>query len=291
MLQNNKIYVELSGISRWKFIKTLILDVILQNVFLFLNIGIGVLLLKQYKYSDQIMMYIILLLFLPWLPALILIPGGYMKIYNKSDRVSLIWSVISGLTLMIVFPILPTFIHISILFGKKIEESLSTQNQIFYNIKSILHTNIFNIIIIFLIIRGKINFDNGACFVDELGRSACMIYPVICCCVFAICIEIMSAQELQERKISDIPILLITTIFQTVVFSCSICYLDYWSCIPGFLSLFLITCGGIYFKREDTHLKNDEVDTVQGVTWNGMEWIFLEQNIGIGDTSNYEENL
>merc|ERR1712242_690514 len=88
------------------------------------------------------------------------------------------------------------------------------------------------IMILFMVLRGLINIDTNACIVDQLGRSACMIYPICISWCTAFILNILSYLEYHENDSSVILPHVILLIFKTLSTTLMVNYLDYWSIIP-----------------------------------------------------------
>ena len=163
-LKENELNEDIPDFNRKKdykihYVKTFVIHIILENVFIFLNILLGVILLKEYIPTDSKFWYSILILILPWIPGLIIIPSEISKHCEYLQSKNIVYKLTVYLIIMILFPLITSFIHILLLWGKLKDAEYKLDLQKITTTKLIMHTNIFLVVILFITIRGLLHFD------------------------------------------------------------------------------------------------------------------------------------
>ena len=168
------------------FLKTLpslnfmriLINHIFENTFFIMNVCIGIYLLFGYASNERGYLYALVILILPWFINVFLVLN---EIYYKTELVyedsNYKWFQILVITILLQnLPFLSFFVAMC---GTIIGENQAKRLYYINSVRIVINASLYNIGMLFLIIRGVITLDNKTCFVDDLGRSACIIYPVI----------------------------------------------------------------------------------------------------------------
>ena len=283
------------SISRLTFLRILILDIIFTAVFVLTNILLGLYLIIGKGGSIQLETwnYGILVLIIPWLPSILLIPHEF---YYKTELVKPLQSrmkIVLILAGFLLFPLLQVFIY-SYYLNKKIHSKCMRRLDKVRNINHLLHSSLNLILLTFVTIRGQLlPGDDSSCIIDNLGRSACLLSPILLYTIISVLILLRSSISLNsvkspdtglvkymEEGIVNIPYLVSVIIFRIVSYGYMFSYIDYWSIIPmvTILLVHIIIQGYLYLFEEEERMKisdyeEDDVDAAPyTLVWNGTEW-------------------
>ena len=269
--------------SCWKtipstnFMKILLVNII-ENVFFSINICIGIFVIISHYYSERTFIYALGLLILPFMiNILIAINECFYKTEIVQTNGKYEWMKI--ILTMLFLQHLYFLSFMTTMCGLDFQENLTRRLTIVNSIRTIIYSCSNNIALVFLLLRGVITLDNRTCLVDDLGRSACIIYPVVLIIVIGILVTVIHVHKIYGLDTFSMPITLIVIIYRTIAFSLIISYLDFWSIIPIviiFLSGMMIT---IKSKNYNKNTERDEIDGVTGLVWDGDEWVGLQTSI------------
>ena len=252
------------------YIKTFVIHVVLESVFIFLNLLLGSLLLLENTTGSPKFWYAVLILVLPWIPSIFLVNR---KILNQIlPEKNAIFKLIGITIFFILFPIISILIHLLVLLGKVKNPAIVKNLLKLTHIKVLLHTSIFCIVIVFVTIRGMLKFDN-TCIVDDLGRSACIIYPAGITFILSFILNIKSSCDYSGTD----NLIKYTTnlIFRITSYAVTVSYLDYWSNIP-ILLMFLVTIALSYNSKGKSDNDEDDIDAKYGLMWVANEWVLVQ---------------
>ena len=259
------------------FMKMLLVNII-ENVFFSINICIGIFVIISHEYSERTFIYALGLLILPFMiNILIAINECFYKTElvqtnQKYERMKIILT-------MLLLQHLPLLLLLVTMCGLDFQENYTRRLTIVNSRRSIIYSCSNNITLVFLLLRGVITLDNRTCLVDDLGRSACIIYPVVLIIVIGILVTVIHLHKILSLDTFSMPITLIVIIYRTIAFSLIISYLDFWSIIPIviiYLSGMMIT---IKSEKQGSNNEKDEIDGAKGLVWDGDEWIGLQTSI------------
>ncbi len=286
--ENSKSEMNLLSESCWKaipstnFMKILLVNII-ESIFVLTNICIGIFLINRHDYSERAFIYALGLLILPFMINLLITlnESFYKTELAKSNGK---YDLMKIIVLLFLLQHLSFLLFIMTMCGIKFHENYTRRLTKVNLRRSIIYSSINNNVLLFLILRGVITWDNRTCLVDDLGRSACIIYPVIITIVIGMSITVIYLHKMQNLESYLFPISLTVIIYRTISFSLIISYLDFWSIIPIVL---IFLCGMIFTtksKNIDTIKERDELDGATGLVWDGDEWIGLQTSIDLNFT-------
>ncbi len=279
---------EISSLSEsiWKkipntnFMKILLTNII-ENVNFLVNIYIGIFVIIRHDYGERNFIYGLGLLILPFMiNFLITLNESFYKteLVQSNGKYNLIKMIV----LVCLLQHLPFLLFLMTMCGLDFQEN-HTRRLTNVNLRrSIIYSSLNNIALLFLILRGVITWDNKTCLVDELGRSACIIYPVILTIVNGISITVIHLHKIHGLDTYSTPIALIVIIYRTISFSLIISFLDFWSIIP--IVIIILICNVITINSENQNnskREKDEVDGDTGLVWDGDEWVGLQTPIDL----------
>ncbi len=263
------------------FMKILICHII-ENTLLVINYIVAIFIVTKHNSCERPFYYGGALLILPFIVNLSILLNEW---YYKTDLV-----VTSGRYNWIKFILILIFIpHISFLLflitmcGFDITEYYQRRITYVNMTHKIIYTFLNNVSLIFLLVRGVITLDSKTCFVDELGRSACIIYPVIFSIIVGLFVIMTNIQKLTSNRFSAVTMALIVTCYRTIGISFMITYLDFWSMIPLFMMLTSNLMIKLYQDDGEEEKDNDEIDAATGLVWDGDEWVGLQTSTNIID--------
>ena len=227
-------------ISRAKFLRILLLDIITCNVYIFTIILQGVHLSRDnstWIYGGEMIAIL-------WMPSLLIIPH---ELYYKTQLCqfkttgSKVFSVMIGFLL---FPILPSLLYGNQLTRNKDMLYLKRLDKM-QNIRLFLQSSLYLILLVFLIMRGELFQDEDSCVIDDLGRSFCIFSPAIISAVLSIFILLRATTNIYlarektentfdtiEKNILYLPYLINMVVFRIGSYAYMFNYIDYWGAVP-----------------------------------------------------------
>ena len=274
----------LKTIPSTNFMKILLYHII-QNTIFMINIGIAIFIVINHHTSEKPFYYGLALLILPFIMNLFILSN---ECYYKTDLVATSgrYKLKKCIVIITLFQHMPIMIFLLSICGLNIKENFTKRIMMINSTQSSIYICFNNIVLIFLLMRGDVSLDNKTCFVDDLGRTICIIYPVIVSTIIGFMFIITTnIQKLTSNKYFLIPMLLVVTCYRTIGISFIITYLDFWSIIP--LLIIFATNTMIKLYREFPEDKdNDEIDAATGLVWDGDVWVGLQASSNALDTTN-----
>ena len=212
--------------SHMTFQHILYLDILLPTIYLVLNTILAIHLI--YSKEDGIW-YGILMMLIPWIPALFLIPNEiYYNTATFGEQFSS--AKLMKITLnSVFFPAWPIYNYMTSFRSLTISDYLSRLDKI-NSIKQIMHSSLHMVLTIFLIMRGRLlQEDETSCVKDNLGRSVCFKYIVILSLILSTILIIGKVIKEENYSFIKLPVISCTLVFRTVSFAFILTYIDWWS--------------------------------------------------------------
>ena len=238
--------------SHMTFQHILYLDILLPTIYLVLNTILAIHLI--YSKEDGIW-YGILMMLIPWLPALFLIPNEiYYNTATFGEQFSS--AKLMKITLnSVFFPVWPIYNYMTSFRSLTISNYLSRLDKI-NSIKQIMHSSLHMVLTIFLIMRGRLlQEDENSCVKDNLGRSVCFKYIVILSLILSTILIIGKVIKEENYSFIKIPFISCTLVFRTVSFAFILTYIDWWSVIS-----FLIITLEVIILMQLNKKENDAIN-------------------------------
>ena len=185
----------LQTIPSLNFLKILLLHVV-ENLFFILNIGISIFVIMRYDTSERSFYYGLMHLLLPFIINLLfLINECHYKTELVTNNEKYILS--KCFLILVILQHLPFSLFLMAMCHVDIKESYKQRLIKVNSAKNLIYACLNNIAMIFLILRNIVSWDSKTCLIDELGRTACIIYPVIIAYIFGILITIINSHNLK----------------------------------------------------------------------------------------------
>ena len=246
---SNKPIIYVREITKARYFIIFAKDIILTITFFVLNMILGSLLVIRLRSSDPNFFHAILLLVLPWVASFILIPNKYNMFDEKAiKKLGII------LITFCLDPILPSIIAIRTLCGRIEHSDELRKFKKNCLLRQMIHTSLFLILTIFLIIRGTIDLELETCVMDQLGRGTCLSYLALITFFLALVLCVWTLIEYRDGNTQSVGVNCCNVIYRTVTISVIVNYLDYWSAIPLsiFIGVNIVTSGytlSVYFFK------------------------------------------
>ena len=271
----------LKTIPSTNFMKILLLHII-ENTLLVINNIIAIFIVINYDSSEKSFYYGLALLNLPFMINLLILLN---ECYYKTDLVETCgrYKWMKCILIITLLPNIPFSLFLITLCGFDINKNYQQRIMHASLMFKIINASLNNVTLIFLLIRGVITINSETCFVDELGRSACILYPVIISIIVGYFVIMTNVLKLTSIRYYLVPILLIVTCYRTIGISLIITYFDYWSIIPLLIIFSLNILAETYREDENKEIDNDEIDAATGLVWDGDEWVGLQTSTNIMD--------
>ena len=271
----------LKTIPSTNFMKILLLHII-ENTLLVINNIIAIFIVINYDSSEKSFYYGLALLNLPFMINLLILLN---ECYYKTDLVETCgrYKWMKCILIITLLPNIPFSLFLITLCGFDINKNYQQRIMHASLMFKIINASLNNVTLIFLLIRGVITINSETCFVDELGRSACILYPVIISIIVGYFVIMTNVLKLTSIRYYLVPILLIVTCYRTIGISLIITYFDYWSIIPLLIIFSLNILAETYREDEKKEIDNDEIDAATGLVWDGDEWVGLQTSTNIMD--------
>ena len=277
------------SISKLKFLWIILVDIILSAVYFITNIYLGIYFLtKDGPIKADTWIYGLWMLLIPWIPSLLMIPH---EIYYRTVLLKNGNTVIMIIAGIILFPIIPSLLYLNQMRQNQDTTYMKRLDKL-HHMKQILHSGLKVIILVFLAMRGYLITDNDtSCIIDNLGRSACFLSPLLISMILSMFILITSGlclylQDQPDQDWSNIlsqivrylPYLVSILMFRIVSYAYIVNYIDYWTIIPG-TGFILVNIGLQGYLTSNTEEEaddtiGDDVDAAPyAMIWDGNEWI------------------
>ena len=279
----------MKSLTKLEFVRILLQDVTLTFFYLvtcFL-VAANILIKAESPTNENILMHGVLMLSFHWIPGVILIPHELYYSHIVMKFRSNFQKVIILSIGFILFPVLPIFIFLYILYNsKEVKYLYRLQTMQTYNL--LLQSSFHLILLIVLLLQNQLPEDN-TCLVDKLGRYACLTYPVLVNIILSVTIIMISSIKLQKRSegiLSSpfiyLPYITAAMMFRLLSYALIINYIDKWACIPITFFIFIhILLQGYnsnymkdYSEKSNHQEEGDDIDGLHNyaLIWNGTEW-------------------
>ena len=263
-----------SNISKERFMNILIIHLIIENIFLFMNLFIGIFLIQQFNTSERGFLYSCIIFLIPWISSGLLVIN---ELYHRtfSDYFNNKIPICIVIVVCLIFsPVISITLNILILSEVITNQNIISKIQFVNNYRVIIHTSLYNLTIVFIILRGIGAASQRTCLIDDLGRSACIIYPIIISVIIGFILNTIIHLLNSKNRCEIFIIVAIGNIFRTLSCGLIITYLDFWSLIPLF---WIITGQTVILYTSEKNIET-ETDSPYGIVWSGLEWVTLQNN-------------
>ena len=274
----------MQSLSKSTFLRFLLVDI----GFTVLLLVVSSLLARNLILNNSTQSYGIWILLTLWAPSIIIIPH---ELYYKLCLTKSMNTAAMLIVGIFFFPIIPIIMAVMITNTKSNQEYVNR----FLLVQDYRHiiTSCMNIIIVLLLIfRGIIKFEEEKCLTQELGGPTCVSPVLVIFAVLSAFILIFSCSSLSmkqkplnrgTRDIFSEMIYLIFLLSDAVTSIVSIAfiinYIEHWAIIP---TMFIIILNVIIYSAQSDFQPAESEDMLNGpnktnapstLIWNGFDWI------------------